>query len=183
MTTTKAISANPQKNDSGTILQAGNISSSRWNDLSLAENNSPQKPNSYKVLQAGGTAGQSGNLGTFKPVTGEFGHQQTPENFAAPFLLDSIAGTATTTVLQNSSNTDAIPSRWQGYQRYGISSVNAYTGAVSYSANRGVTVRPSGIDGVVGADADNVFGVPAELTFMDGSPNPVNTEYKTILQS
>lgn len=184
MATQKIISANIQKQDCGTILNAGNVASSRWEDLSLIENNPATiHRDSHKVLQAGGTAGQSGNLGTYKPISaGIFGKANDEGNFISAYLCDTIAGVAST-VLAGPANSRKIPMKWPGYQRLNITSWDYVTGVDTVGVNAGATVSPSGINGVVGQAADEAIAVPSFLVFQYGAANPSGSDYKTSSQS
>jgi hypothetical protein len=186
MTVTTAISSNPVRNNSATILGAGNVSNTTTtNVLSLADNMVHDKTTVLEAVQVG----SSGNLGTFKPLSaGKFAAPMTAGNYIARGLTNqTLAGAISYTVYTACSNTEARQAimRFKGYQRLHITSWNAVTGAASYGAQRGVTTLASGIDGKTGVLADSAANptaaVPGNLTYMVKGTEATNDEYSPKL--
>lgn len=170
MATVYAISGLPTKNNSGSVLHAGNVTRADMSNLTLAENGSLH-PQPRVVASA------TANIGTTKAISGgTFAYVN--EEFIAKVLTGTING-STNTVLR--SGASAVGSKRTDkptpYERLDITSWD-YQGAVTLGNGAGDSVLVSGIDNVTGARADN--GVyQAEFTHSGPGVTPTNNDYPT----
>lgn len=181
--TGKAISGNAIKNDSSTLLNAGNVNPALANNLTLSENAGNQSMYGSQMV-ASVSPTSSGNVGIGKAISNGTFNTMTEGEYVARMLGTKIAGTNTNLLKSPAGDKgNRRPNKFQGYRRYHNVSWDAKTGALTKGSEAGVAVLASGINGQTGAAADHaVFkygeGV-AELTFMQGDSDPTSTEYKT----
>lgn len=172
MATVYAISGLPTKNNSGSVLHAGNVTRADMSNLTLAENGSLH-PQPRVVASA------TANIGTTKAISGGvFAYDPRAEEFIAKVLTGTINGSANTVLRSGAS---AVGSKRTDkptpYERLDITSWD-YQGAVTLGNGAGDTVLVSGIDNVTGAIADN--GVyQAEFTHSGPGVTPTNENYPT----
>jgi hypothetical protein len=173
----KAISGQPVKNDCSTLLNAGNVNSALANNLTLSENAGNQNLYGSQITVSVSPT-SSGNTGIGQAISNGTVNVNQDGNYIAIMLGTKIAG-VTTSQLRNSAGATPRSSviRYQGYRRYDNQSWNAQTGALTKGANAGVAVLPSGIDGRVGAGADDAQLYPGELTTYPNGITPINDEY------
>lgn len=182
---TKPLTSNPVKNDSATMLNAGDTNSS-VNNLSLIERNTPQTKYGSKLGLAVSPVA-SGNIGTAKTISGGRFSNLEEGNYIGKRYTSTIAGTSSS--LLRSGAADVAGGKrgktaYGGERRLHITSWDAVTGAATKGGNAGDLIPASGFDGVTGFRADhaNSFSstdlVPGELTFHTGKlANPTNVDY------
>jgi hypothetical protein len=173
----KAISNQPVKNANSTLLNAGNVNPLLANNLSLSESAGNQNMyGSQMVVSVSPTS--SGNVGIGKAISNGTFNVNQDGNYIAIMLGTKIAGVATSQ-LRNSAGSTPRSSiiRYQGYRRYDNQSWDAKTGILTKGPNAGAAVLPSGIDGRVGAGADDAQLYPGELTTYPNGIRPITDEY------
>jgi len=186
MATTVAVSGQPQKNDGGTILQAGNIgANSPVSTLTLATNAS-ESQNGSKVIQSA-----TSNIGTMKPISGGAFAKMTAGKYIVRGLTgQSIAGVALSGIgnIKISADQDGNYSikRWGQYERLHITSWNYSTGVATYGGNSGDPVYLSAVDGTVVDSANKqtideaanpTKAIPGELVYMTTGLLPTQANY------
>lgn len=160
MATQKAISGNPQKNDGATFFNSNSV---EYNDLRFNERGESQD----RLLPISGYTQKAISAGDFA---------NNSEGVTLGYT-NLIAGQATS-VARITSTKVKVKSGFRGYERIDVDAINALTGEVTYGANNGVRVLPSGLDGTTGIDADHTISVvPGELVYANGSLVPVQAEY------
>ena len=191
-----AVSGNAIKNNGGTVVKAGNVSSTAThvtNSQTLMENAVRDGNSRYGTRPALASSPlSSGNIGTYKPLSGGTYAYNPPSKVSsssaltvvAKKLSSTISGAAQTQLLSGGADVALRKARhpYQGNRLLDISSWNAVTGAASYGANRGVLMSPSGIDNVTGPNADSTilnatFAIPGELVYMKTGATPTQDDY------
>lgn len=188
MATTTAISGQPQKNNGGTVLQAGNTDSSVVIDLSLSSNASTT-PNGSKVIQSA-----TSNIGTMKPISGgNFANTMTSGKFIVRGLTgQSIAGVALSGIgnikIAAEQNGNYSIKRWSQYERLHITSWDYVTGAATkggsagdatyFAAVDGSTVNSNALSKAADDAANPTKAVPGELVYMTTGVLPTQDEYE-----
>ncbi len=182
MATTTAVGATVPVNDGGTILHAGTIASTRWSNLTLATTTIDNGKYGSLVIEAGGSPGQSGNLGTLKPLSaGVFGKMEVGQ-FVAKVLGTRIAQTDNTFLRSGAAETASRTSLHygRGNRRYDIIDVSAFSGVVSKGGNEGALVTyidPE--DGTTQAfEPFPTDAVPGRLVYMVTGKTPQQDTYK-----
>jgi hypothetical protein len=180
---TTAVSNQPYRNSGGTILKGGS-GNTEFDSISELSNAAGTKTyGTQPFLAVSPTA--SGNVGTrLAKSGGTFAKPMTEGQFVALVMGTHINGSATNLLkipaADYSQRKDV--NAWQGYERLHITAWNAVTGAATKGGSNGVKVNPSGIDGVVGVNADNAVAitdaVPGELTYLT-TTLPTNDEYSS----
>lgn len=172
MATTKVISANSIKSNTGTVAGAGTQpSTSTISELDIGDMNKGATELN-KVKMAVSTP-SSGNLGTLKVISGGTFQNLTAGNYVYPVICDTIAGQANTAHATPASNQISRPIAFtEGTRRINITSWNAVTGAATYGGNRGDAVS-FGTD-----DAANpTRAIPGELVIAIGGATPSQLNY------
>jgi hypothetical protein len=178
----KLITGNNIVHDNSTVLAAGNVGS-RVNQLTVMSDLESVDNYGSKLSPPLGVA-SSGNLGIVKPVAGgQFAYQEEGQ-YIGIMLTNKIAGVASTVqdIPGNDVSKHKMP--WVGYTREGISDISAFTGEATYNAGRGVQIKASGVDGVVGPAADHAaplnstMTAPGEFSYMKTGKTPTNDTYK-----
>ena len=184
----KAISGNPRKIDTGVMLVGGDANP-LINGTTLLDGQNFIQKYGYNVGIAV-EVGSSGNFGAIKAISGS---ARNTFNTEGRYIGMRFNGSINNVLLGGAADAGIYRYNkgWTGYQRYGISSINAFTGAVSYSANRGVAVAASGsLDGAaslgVRADHANALNstdlIPGELVTFTGAlnaPSQLNYDDRT----
>lgn len=181
MATTRAISANAEKNNGATLLHAGNHDGQNiTKNLTLATNAHHPDFSARVVLAVSPTS--SGNLGTIKPLSaGVFGRMEAGQ-YVAKIIGTRVAQTDDTFLRSGAAETAHRTSLHygRGNHRYHITDWSYTTGAATKGGNAGVSFTYH--DPIAGsAIAKEPFpnnAVPGELVYFDGSPNPVQDDYK-----
>jgi len=168
MAVTKAITANPQKNDGSTIVKAGAVASTdlNINNRTLLQNTSGTVEYGSKVVAAGASPASSGN----------FNKGNTAGVYIAKKLSTTINGTANTVLLSGASDFGGARSvnSLTTTRRLDPDSWDYVTGRLTKGNNAGDLVS-------FGADHTVLYStndVPGELTYRTGAPLPVNDNYK-----
>jgi hypothetical protein len=183
MTTTKAISGNPKRNNGGTIVKAGNHDGTNiTNSVTLASNASDKLLYGSQVIQAV-SPDSSGNIGTHKPRTGDFAGQVAGNYIGLGYNTFTVANNLTISKATGGDKGARRPIQiWPGYQRLDITSWDYVTGAKTVGSNDGVTVQPSGINGTVGDGADDAANptdaVPGELVYLTTGKLATQKDYE-----
>lgn len=181
MSTQRAITANPIRNNSGTMLGNGTWSTGAVTKQVTLRDSAIEDGYGSKVVQAV-SPDSSGNLGTFNSMT-NFAH------FSAGQYMIRRHATTINNVADNTLRFGAADfglrrpiHSWTGYQRLHITSWDYVTGAATTGGEAGTTVQASGIDGTVGRGADDAANptdaVPGELVYMVTGATPTQDEYK-----
>lgn len=179
MAVTKAITANPQKNDGSTIVKAGAVASTdlNINNRTLLQNTSGTVEYGSKVVAAGASPASSGNLGRGPGITGgTFNKGNTAGVYIAKKLSTTINGSANNVLLSGASDFGGARSvnSLTTTRRLDEDSWDYVTGRVTKGNNAGDLVS-------FGADHTVLYStndVPGELTYRTGAPLPVNDNYK-----
>ena len=182
---TTAVSAQPYRNNGGTILKGGNGANTEFDSLTeLSNANSHKGYGSVPFAPTG--VNSSGNIGArLAKNGGTFALKMSEGQFIAMVMGTTINGSA--------SNLMKIPAAdysqrrdvnsFVSYQRLHITSWNAVTGAATKGAQNGTSVQASGIDGTVGRNADTSYGtdaIPAKFVYLTKlSPTSVNQDDRT----
>ena len=183
MATTTSISGNTQKNNGATIYRAGNIDVTGpvTNDLTIAENLTGIREYASTVIEAGGTPGQSGNIGTIRPLSaGVFGQMEVGQ-YVGKIIGTRIAQTDDTFLRSGASQTSSRRSLHyaRGNRRYDITDWSVVSGVATYGGNQGNLVTY--IDPADGsAQAFEPFptdAVPGELVFLVTGLTPDQDNY------
>lgn len=176
----KAISGNPVKNDTGTILGVNDVSN--VNGLPIIENTTNTGSVYGSKLALAVSPASSGNIGTAKAISGGRFSNLTAGDYIIRGITTTIAGSASTILKSGASDVGGPRGRnaWYGYRRQNITSWNYETGAATKGAGDGDLVLASGINGTTGIRADhaNSYVVPGELTYQKGANLAVNDDYK-----
>ncbi len=171
----KAISGNEIKNDSSTLLNAGNVNPALANNVTLAEN-SATNPTYGSRVTASVSPVSSGNVGIGVAIANGSFNVNTDGNYIAIMLGTKIAGT-TSTVLRSAYGIPGNKNvRYHGDRRYGVNTWDS-NHIITKHATAGNYVAASGLDGVTGAAADHGSRHPGELTFMAGDSDSQNFDY------
>ena len=182
MATTTAVGATVAVNDGGTILHAGTIASTRWSNLTLATTTIDDGNYGSKVVEAGGTPGQSGNLGTFKPLSSGFFGNMEAGQYVAKVIGTRIARTDNTFLRSGAAETASRTSLHyaRGNRRYDITDISAFSGVVSKGGSEGALFTY--VDPVGGASQTHepfpTDAVPGELVYMVTGATPQQDNYK-----
>jgi hypothetical protein len=171
MATVYAISGLPTKNNSGSVLHAGNVTRADMSNLTLAENGSLH-PQPRVVASA------TANIGTTKAISGGvFAYDN--EGFIAKVLTGTINGSTNTVLRSGASSVGSKRTdKPTPYERLDITSWDYVSGSDTVGGGAGDSVLVSGIDNVTGARADN--GVyQAEFTHSGPGVTPTNNDYPT----
>lgn len=183
MATTTSISGNTQKNNGATIYRAGNIDTTGpvTNDFTVSENLGGVRSYGATVLEAGGYPAQSGNLGTFRPLSaGRFGEMETGQ-YVAKILGTRIAQTDDTFLRSGAAQTSSRRSLHyaRGNRRYNITDWSVVSGVPTYGGSQGALVTyVDPADGT--AQAMEPFptnAVPGELVFLVTGLTPSQNNY------
>lgn len=176
MSTQKAISGNPQRNNGGTVVKAGNITSNGpiTSQRTLMNNAMEDGYGSKVILAVSPTS--SGTLGTFNGKT----------IFANPVANGVYHGVKLTSVINGSTDgayaisagaADAgnrrYPTPITSTRRLDETSWDYVTGDVTKGGNAGA-VSSFGADHA----ATPTNAIPGELTYKTGALIPVNDDYK-----
>lgn len=176
----KAISGNEIKNDSTTLLNAGNVNPALANNVTLSENMSAR--NNYgSTLVLPVSPVSSGNTGYGKAISAGTLNQNTEGNYIAIMLGTKIAG-VTSNLMRNSASDvgqRGLTPYYVGHRRLDEQSWDYVTGIVTKGNEAGVLSAASGINGQTGRAADHSNNYPGELTFMQGGAAPVQDDYNT----
>lgn len=184
MSTQAAVIGNATKNNGATVLKAGNIDGSNVTyDLTLARNAYTRTVFGGKAQLSSGATGSSGNLGTAQPISAGAFNKMEEGEYVATIIGDRIAQTDNT-VLRSAANAPVRHAihRWPGYQRLHITSWDYVTGIATEGAYAGLTLLPSGVDGVTGMLTDEAVNPtntkPGELVYLQGGLIPKQDDYK-----
>lgn len=174
MATTTCISANPTKNDGGTILNGGNIAGTRFSNLTQSTANTQHNPETAKSVQSA-----TANIGTGKPFAGAVFNSQKAGQYVGPLVQAYIAQSGFTGMRSPAASNH--PSRieqnlYQQYERYD-NTTWTYQGVLTKGGNAGTAVLASGINGTTGRTADDAPKTPGELQFMYGALSPKQADY------
>lgn len=175
MTTTTAISGNPQKNNGATVLMAGNIDSSDTVTRNLTQNE--------LAYTSGYGSSVSESVGeTHKPLTaGVFGKMETGQ-YVAKILGTRVAQTDETFLRGGGAETNArkMLHYSSGYRRLHHTAWDYVTGAVTKGGNAGdaVTFTDPADGTTIAKEPYPTDAVPGELTYHTGSSEPTTDEYK-----
>lgn len=175
----KAITGNVVKQDSATMLHAGD-SNSAVNNLSLVENQSVQLQYGAKLGLATSPA-SSGNIGAIKTISaGPFSNLEAGK-YIAKKLTSTIAGQSNTFLRSGAADVGlrAPVHKFYGYQRLNITSWDYVTGEATVGGAAGATVLASGTNGVTGKAADQAYGPPGELVYRTGKSTPTQDDFKS----
>jgi len=172
MATIYAVSGLPTKNNTGSVLNAGNVTRDNMSNLTLSENGS-NHPQPTVVSSA------TANIGTTKAISGGTFAYNNPD-FIAKVLTGTINGSANTVLRSGASSFGSKRTdKPTPYERLDITSWNAVTGADSVGAGAGNTVLVSGINNVTGAAADHVWSTNAGEFVYDGPDTPTQADFPT----
>lgn len=171
----KAISGNEIKNDSSTLLNAGNVNPALANNITLAENTPDQLLYGSQVT-ASVSPTSSGNTGIGLAISNGTVNRNTDGNYIATMLGTKIAGVTTSVMRQHYGIPGDKTNRFHGYRRLGRNSWD-YQHVITKGGNAGEFVASSGIDGRTGASADDALLYPGEFTEHRQGPNPTNDEF------
>lgn len=170
-----AVAGQPIKNDSSTLLNAGNVNPSLANNITLAEN-TPTHPTYGSRITVSVSPTSSGNTGIGKAISNGTVNVNTEGNYIAIMLGTKIAGITSTVMRAGYATPGSTINRYQGYRRYGVNSWD-YNHVITKGGGAGAAVAPSGINGVTGIYADESNQLPGELTMMTGDSDPTNYNY------
>lgn len=181
MATTAAISGNTTKNDGGSILHAGTIASTRWANITLATTTDNSESYGAKVFESVSPV-SSGNVGTFRPISGGVFGQMEVGFFVAKVLGTRIAQTDDTFLRSGAAETSSRTSLHyaRGNRRYDITDWSVLTGAATKGGNEGVLftyVDPEG-GSSVSTEPFPTDSVPGKLVFMSTGKIPDQNTYK-----
>lgn len=180
MAVQRAVSGNPYKNNGGVVVKAGNVSSdSPVSRLTILSNSQYDGSYGAKITLAGGTAGQSGHLGTFNPKS-TFAYRMVEGEFIVhgKGVTRKINGAASNAIASGAADTGGRrPIAFkENTRRLNITSWNAVTGAATKGANAGALSSFGTDDAARPTDA-----VPGEICYKTGKLNPVQDEFKPRL--
>ena len=170
MATTKVVSGNVIKDNTGSILNAGNVPSTATTTAVTIRNVIVDQERQNKVFEAVSPS-TSGNLGTLQVIDGrEFAHFEKG-SYIGMIIGTKIAGSGDTSMQGGFSEQIKRPiARTESDRRINITSWNAVTGAATYGGNRGASVS-FGTDDA----ARPTRAVPGELAFLvGGTPSQLN---------
>jgi hypothetical protein len=186
MTTIKAISGNPYKDNGATVINGGTVDSSNTvtSTKTISEISGLKDSYGSKVVEAVSTA-SSGNLGTLKAnSSAAFAYQMVAGEYVAKIIGTKVAGLSNTVLRSGAGDFGHRRpiARWEGYNRLDITDWSYTTGAATLGGASGARVLPSGIDGTTGPDADDAanpsFAIPGELVYMVKGSLPTQDDYK-----
>lgn len=175
---TTTVSGSGKRNDGGTILHAGNIASSRWDNLTLAVNTDR--------FHYGSKLPDSGNsrLGTHAIYSG--GNYATPQvagNYIGFFINNrTLAGVAKDFLKNPSAGNfhQPIPKK-ETARRLDEDSWDYVTGTVTKGGNEGVSydmLNPIGGGSSADSAANPTNAVPGELVYMVTGKIPTQDDYE-----
>lgn len=174
---TTTVKASGGGNDGGSILHAGNIASTRWNNITLAEN-ATDFPQPH-VVQAV-SPNSSGNLGTLKAISaGNFGQMEAGQ-YVAKIIGTKIAGQTNTFLRSGAADTGTRrPIHFaRGNRRYSLTDVSALSGVVTYGGSDAAFTY---VDPETGSAVNNepmpTDAVPGKLVYMHTGANPTQDTY------
>lgn len=166
MATTKPISGNAEKNDGGTILNAGNIAGNRITNLAVTTT-CYRKADDFRSISSA-----TANIGTTKPISGGKFNDMEKGEYVILGVQDRLAQTDFTTLRNPSSRYNTVDAQlFNQYERYNITSWN-YLGVATKGGNAGTAVVASGINNVTGRMTDHGARSPGELQFQYGASTP-----------
>lgn len=171
MAQTKLITANSYNNNNTVMLGAGNVpTGGPASSLTLS--------NAHKSVAKHDTLPVSGvTLGTIKSIPARQFNKQTDGEYVGMIICDSVAGVADTTLRGgNSDNGQDSRSYFKQYNRIDVT-IDAETGAVTRNSLDGDVVLASGFDNTTGRNADHVYGVGGEFTYMVKGVSATNADY------
>jgi len=170
-----AISGNRIKKNSGTVLGAGNVPSTRTLVNRSVRENAVQLGYG-NVSQLAVSPAQSGTLGTFKPISAAVFDRKPVKNEYIAFVLSTkIAGISNNQLRGGATDVSlfrAIPLR-ESYRRLNITSWSYSTGDATFGVNAGAS-QSMGVDHA----ARPTNAIPGELVYQTGSNVPVQNDYK-----
>ena len=163
MASQKAISGNTQKNNGSTILQAGTVSSSTINGVTLEENTHANSNNNKPVVSA--------NQGNTKPVSAGPIANMVEGNYLINQVPHKVAQ-QDSDVLVTMSDHIKVPVHKVETLKTGALTGYAWTkSGVTYTQS--AKTLSFGTDNSVASTGDD----PGTITFRDGSTLPVNQNY------
>lgn len=167
-----AVSGQPYKNKGGTILQAGNASTTLVNNLTIG--NSLFRKATLTAPTLAVSPASSGNLGTVKPLSAGVFASMEKGKYVGMVIGTRIAQTNNTILATGASEVARknLINVFYGDRRINITSWNAVTGAATKGGSTGALVTFNSDDA-----ANPTNAIPGELQFMDGSKNPVQKDY------
>ena len=192
MSTQAAISGNPYKNNGGTVIKGGSVTTTVGNPFTKSRtlmDNAVTTGYGAQVSLSSGSTGSSGNVGTFKALTsGTFGYNMVAGRYVMKRSCGYINGTANTLLLSGASDsaerhlnpaliTTAVP-----YGSGATASYNLLTGVFTKGGGAGNRYSFAGTAPLDDA-ARPTYAVPGELTYKTGAKLPVQDEYKPKMSS
>lgn len=173
MAETTAVAGQPKKNNSTTILNAGNVTRTDVENLTLATN--AVRHTSPRVVES-----PSQNIGVTYAISGNPVQYDPPASEWVAKVLSSTVGGASNTVLQGGASDvgNVRTDKGVGHERLDITSWDYETGAATFGAGRGVNIVQSGIDNTTGPTADNAFN-QAEFTYFGPGNSATNVDFPT----
>lgn len=176
---TTTVKATGGGNDGGTLLHAGTIAGSRFTNLTLADNATDYAQ--PRVIQAGGTPGQSGNLGTTRPLSaGAFAKMETGQ-YVGKVFGTRIAQTDNTFLRSGAADVGKRTSVHvaRGNNRYSLTDVSALSGVATYG---GSDAKFTYIDPETGSAINHEplpsDAVPGRLVYMHKGTEATQDTYK-----
>lgn len=174
MATGKLISGNPIKNDGGSTVHAGTVSSNRSVTLALSTINNYAKKDDVRSVLSG-----TRNLGTAKPISGGvFNSQEKGYYVGMNNSTYHIAGVTNNAL--RSPGVDSKRSKYDksstGYTRNDFRSWD-YQGVLTSGGFAGTQVDPSGFSGLTGRRTDDSVVGKGELQFQYGAATPKQADY------
>lgn len=176
----KAISGQPIKNDSSTLLNAGNVNSVLANNVTLAENMSNANYYGSNIVKSTSPTA-SGNVGIGVAISNGTVNVNGEGNYIAIMLGQKIANISSTALRNSASDVGqrGLTNHFYGYRRLHETGWDYETGDVTKGGEAGTLVQASGISGTVGKGADDSIKYPGEFTSMQGGANPTQDDYNT----
>lgn len=174
----KPISQKPVKNDGGTILNGGNTVHAENNVLNLSQLTTYVNHRSSVVEAV--SAAESGNIGTFKPLTGGVFNGDQAGNYIGYFITNKIAGVDSDTLKNPARPRVLILPYGHGNHRYNITGWDYVTGKATKGVNAGdlFTYWGPQSGSTVSMEAVPTFTVPGEFTYLANGQTPVMADYK-----
>jgi len=176
MATIYAVSGLPTKNNTGSVLHAGNVTRDNMSSITLAEN-AAGHPRPDVVLSS------TVDIGTQKAISGGiFAYSPQSDEFVATTLTGKINGSANTLLRSGASDVGTKRTgKGVPHERYDNTSWDAATGQLTKGGNAGVNVLQSGVDGVTGVFSDNSYN---NFEFTHSGPNvvPKQNNFDSIRQ-
>lgn len=179
MATTKPISGNVQRNNGGTVINAGNLGSNGviTRNLTLLEDVQTEKGGLYQAV----SPVDSGNLGTLKAKTGNpFDYQH--DGYIVVGHTSTVGGAAQTALQGGASDFNVGKQGLHfsnGNNRYDISSWDYVTGAATKGGNAGdsVTFYDPENKTSIAREPYPTNAVPGEFTTMVTGLTPTKNDY------